>query len=91
MAIGAFFDCATASLEIFFSSLIDSTLNIKISFSNAYLISLEFLPTPEKTILFGAISAFRARFISPIDTTSAPDPIFAKFLIIDWLEFDFTA
>ena len=46
------------------------------------LISLDVLPTPEKTILFGSIPALIAFKSSPPDTTSAPEPNFARVLSI---------
>ena len=49
------------------------------------------MPTPEKTIFFGLIPAFKAFIISPIDTTSAPQPIFFISLSKLTFEFDFTA
>ena len=46
------------------------------------LISSEVLPTPENTIFSGLIPEDKASFISPFETTSAPDPNFANNEII---------
>ena len=53
-------------------SFVDSAFIDKMFFLIANLISSTVLPTPEKTILFGLIPAFKANFSSPTDTTSAP-------------------
>ena len=53
-------------------------------------ISLEVFPTPEKTIFFGLIPAFRAIINSPIDTTSAPNPNFLISFMRFMLALDFT-
>ena len=55
----------------------------------AYISSLTFLPTPEKTILLAGIPAFKALLSSPIETTSAPEPNAEKVLMIDWFELAF--
>ena len=52
--------------------------------------SYSLLPTPENTILFGFIPAFKAFSNSPDETTSAPEPNFPKNLKIKILELDFT-
>ena len=57
-------------------SLSDSVFNNKIFLFIAYLISSSVLPTPEKTIFFGLMPAFKALINSPIETTSAPKPNF---------------
>ena len=57
----------------------------------ANLISSSVLPTPEKTILFGLIPAFKANFSSPTDTTSAPRLFFFNSLRILKFEFALTA
>ena len=72
-------------------SLLDSELINKIFLSIAKLISLEVLPTPEKTIFFGLIPALRANINSPIDTTSAPSPNFFISFIKFKLVFDLIA
>ena len=58
------------------TSLSDSALIRSTLFFIASLISSSVFPIPEKTIFFGLIPAFIAFNSSPIDTTSAPEPIF---------------
>ena len=72
----------SAIFAIVSSSSIDSTLNCSILFSKAKVISSLLLPTPEYTILLLEIPALSAFFNSPIDTTSAPDPHFAKVFTV---------
>ena len=84
-------------LDIFFeillirlASLSDSMLIKSIFFLIAALISSSVFPIPEKTILLLLIPTFVAFNNSPIDTTSAPDPIFFNSLSKVKFEFDFT-
>ena len=63
----------------------------KIFLSTAKLISLDVLPTPENTILFGLIPAFNAIISSPKETTSAPNPNFLISRIILTFVLDLTA
>ena len=49
------------------------------------------LPTPEKTIFFGLIPAFRAFNSSPPETTSAPAPNLPRIRSIFKLLLDFAA
>ena len=58
---------------IFIISLSDSALINNIFLSIAYLISSAVFPTPEKTIFFDGIPAFKAATSSPFETTSAPN------------------
>ena len=73
-------------LIIFFSSLSDSTLINKIFFLIAKFSSLEVFPTPENTILFGLKPTFKTFWSSPIETTSAPNPL--SFIIFNNFEFE---
>jgi hypothetical protein len=66
-------------------------LNWPIPASSAATISAAVLPTPEKTIISGAIPAASARRISPTETTSAPMPCRPSTLSTARLGFDFTA
>ena len=59
-------------LFINLASLSDSILISNTPFFIASRNSLSVLPTPEKTIFFGLILAFKAFKSSPSDTTSAP-------------------
>src|SRR5262245_8400007 len=68
----------------------DSTLNIRMPELSAYSISSFFLPTPEKTILFGSAPALSARNNSPPETMSNPPPALAKVRKSAMLEFAFT-
>jgi len=67
-----FFDILLTRL----TSFSDSILINSILFLIAILISSSVLPMPEKTIFLVLIPAFVAFNNSPIDTTSAPEPIF---------------
>ena len=77
-------------LLINFASLSDSIFISNIFFFIAKISSSSVFPTPEKTIFFGLIPAFKAIFNSPIDTTSAPQPSLFKFFKISKFEFDLT-
>ncbi|MEY3191991.1 MAG: hypothetical protein RL305_590 [Pseudomonadota bacterium] len=79
-----------AILLIFIISASDSALIKRISFLIAKSISSSVLPTPENTIFFGEMPAFKAIFNSPIETTSAPEPSFFNSEISFKFEFDFT-
>ena len=63
---------------MFSNSSKDSTLNCSILFFMAKAISSALLPTPEYTILLCEIPDLSTFFNSPIDTTSAPEPHFAR-------------
>ena len=78
------------TLLIRIASLSDSTLIKSILFFTALLISSSVFPTPEKTIFLELIPTFIAFSSSPIDTTSAPDPIFLNSLSKVRFELDFT-
>ena len=56
----------------------------------AYSSSEYVLPTPEKTIFLVLIPAFIAFIISPLETTSAPQPKFFISFNIFTFEFDLT-
>ena len=64
------------------ASLSDSQFIKRISFLIAILSSSAVFPTPEKTIFFGFIPAFKAFNNSPPETTSAPAPSLPKILKI---------
>ena len=71
-----------------FTYLILTSLEIKNIYS--IVISSSVFPMPEKTIFLALIPAFVAFSNSPIDTTSAPEPIFFNSLSKVRFEFDFT-
>ena len=83
------FNCSAIFATVSNSS-IDSTLNCSILFFKAKAISSLVLPTPEYTILLLEIPALSVFFNSPIDTTSAPAPHFAKVFKTERFEFAFT-
>ena len=56
----------------------------------ASLSSSSLFPTPEKTILFGLIFAFKALRSSPSETTSAPEPNLPNSETRDIFELDLT-
>ena len=89
--IVAFFLNFLAILSISFASLSDSQLISKILLLIAILNSSSFLPTPEKTTLFGLIPAFKAFNNSPPETTSVPAPNFPKVFKMETLLFDLAA
>ena len=62
----------------------------RILFLIAAVISDSVLPTPEKTIFLRFIPALSALINSPIETTSAPEPIFLSSLSKAKFEFDLT-
>jgi hypothetical protein len=69
---------------------IDSALIKSTPFFIAILISSSVFPMPEKTIFLALIPAFVAFNNSPIDTISAPEPIFFSSFNKVRFEFDFT-
>ena len=73
------------------ASLSDSQFINNIFLLIAIFNSSSVLPTPEKTILFALIPAFKAFSSSPIETTSVPAPNFPRDLRIDKLLLDFAA
>ena len=89
--IETFFFNFFAILSISFASLSDSQLISKIFLFIAISSSSSVLPTPEKTILFDLIPAFKAFNNSPTETTSAPAPSFPKILSMETLLFDLAA
>ena len=88
--IETFLEAFLAILFISFTSLSDSTLINSTFFRIAITISSSVFPTPEKTILLLLIPALIAFNNSPIETTSAPDPIFFNSLSNAKFELDFT-
>ena len=88
MSTKVFFLFAIFSISIisFSDSAFISNILLFIAKFNSSIV----LPTPEKTIFFGLIPAFKAIINSPIDTTSAPNPWFFIILKIFILQFDFT-
>ena len=80
-----------AILLIILASLSDSQFINNIFLLIAIFNSSSVLPTPEKTILFALIPAFKAFSNSPIETTSVPAPNFPRDLRIDKLLLDFAA
>ena len=89
--IETFFLNFPAILSISFASLSDSQLISKIFLLIAILNSSSLLPTPENTILFGLIPAFKAFNNSPPETTSVPAPNFPKVFKMETLLFDLAA
>ena len=88
--IEVFFEFFFDILLIRLISLSDSTLIKSTLFFIATFISSSVFPIPEKTIFFGLIPAFVDFNSSPIDTTSAPEPIFFNSFNKARFEFDFT-
>ena len=74
-----------------YNSLFDSTLKHLMSLLKASFISSSRFPTPEKTIFFGSPPAFITRYNSPPETTSKPEPNFAKIFRIEMFELALTA
>ena len=89
--IGAWIPRSLAIFSISFNSEADSILKQWIPYSSAFLIEDLVLATPENTQRFDFPPAAITLSSSPIETTSKPEPSFAKIFKTAKFEFALTA